>query len=677
MRTIFVLVVLCCTALLGTPADQTPQDYAFTDVSIIDVENGVSIPHQTVTVHKNRITEVASSGKVDIPANAIKIDAHGMYLMPGLVDMHVHAQSVQDLALFVANGVTTVRNMRGSPIHLALRQFISEGRLLGPTFYTCGPILDGVPPTGESVTVVETEFEAREMVEAQKNAGYDCIKVYTRLSKPVYKEILKTAKEVGLPVAGHIPTDVGLDLALVLGQNSIEHLTGYLGAIEDDDLGKNSKGAKTVKETEIPFVAESTARSGVWNCPTLVVQQNYASATEKRDAAHYPELNYVPPVRLAMWDPAREKRFQGTDFQAVQRGVSVLKKIIESLHEKHAGILLGTDAPSRYVVPGFAVHRELKNLVDAGLKPAEALAAGTLNAAKFLKADSEFGTVSAGKRADLILLKADPLKNISNSEKIAGVMLRGKWFAESDLDAILQDVKNSFQPPADRFSALPKLPDGSEIQRYAILNGGIVIGEERFVEQKLDDGQVEITSQQVTDSPFFATYSARLLTNADGSLNKFSLHSSRVEGESEIELHNEGDKLKGQADMAFQNSVIVAHDGASNVNLDFSMVASRAAILKTLPELKVGETTEIDIRDLDFFTIYNKAFQVRKINWRIRREKDTVYQQDNDQIPVRVYIIEPTRKYFNDPIRIMVDADGLPVIIQRGSSMYRRLPATH
>ncbi|HEY7161548.1 MAG TPA: amidohydrolase family protein, partial [Acidobacteriota bacterium] len=247
MRTIFVLVVLCCSALLGTPADPPPQDYAFTDVSVIDVANGITVPHQTVTVHKNRITEVGNSGKVDIPPGAIKIDGRGLYLMPGIVDMHVHAQSPQDLALFVANGVTTVRNMRGSPIHLALRKFISEGRLLGPTFYTCGPILDGLPPTGESVTVVETELEAREIVQAQKDAGYDCIKVYTRLSKPVYKEILKTAKEVGLPVAGHVPTDVGLDLALVLGQNSIEHLTGYLGAIEDADIGKNSAGAKIIK----------------------------------------------------------------------------------------------------------------------------------------------------------------------------------------------------------------------------------------------------------------------------------------------------------------------------------------------------------------------------------------------------------------------------------------------
>jgi hypothetical protein len=315
MRTIFVLVILCCSALLGTPADQTPQDYAFSNVSVIDVENGTTIPHQTVTIHKNRITEVGLHSKVDIPPNALKIDGHGMYLMPGLVDMHVHTQSAQDLALFVANGVTTVRNMRGSPVHLAFRKFISEGRLLGPTFYTCGPILDGVPPTGESVTVVENELQAHEAVEEQKNAGYDCIKVYTRLSKPVYKEILKTAKENGISVAGHVPSDVGLDLALVLGQNSIEHLTGYLGAIEDADIGKNISGAKTVKESEIPFVAEDTAKSGVWNCPTLVVQQNYATATEKRKVEQYPELNYVPPVRLAMWDPARERRFQGKIFK--------------------------------------------------------------------------------------------------------------------------------------------------------------------------------------------------------------------------------------------------------------------------------------------------------------------------------------------------------------------------
>ncbi|HEY7162265.1 MAG TPA: hypothetical protein VH815_13445, partial [Acidobacteriota bacterium] len=118
-----------------------------------------------------------------------------------------------------------------------------------------------------------------------------------------------------------------------------------------------------------------------------------------------------------------------------------------------------------------------------------------------------------------------------------------------------------------------------------------------------------------------------------------------------------------------------AHDGASNVNLDFSMAASRTAIMKTVPELKVGESTTIDIRDIDFFTIYNKGFLVQKISWKIRRAKDTIYQQDDVQIPVRVYIIEPTRKYFNDPIRIMLDADGLPVTIQRASALYRRLPA--
>ncbi len=619
------------------------------------------------------LLQSGSTGKIDILPSAVRIDGRGMYLMPGLVDMHVHAHSPQDMALFVAKGVTTVRNMRGSPAHLAFRRLIAEGRLLGPTLYTCGPILDGVPPTGESATVVETEQEARELVAEQKDAGYDCIKIYTRLSRPIYKEILKTAKEYGIPVAGHVPSDVGLDLALVMGQNSIEHLTGYLGAIEDDETGQPSKGPKTIKESEIPFVVEATAKYEVWNCPTLVVQQNYASATEKRKAEENPELSYVPPVRLAMWDPAREPRFQGTDFQAIKRGVTMLKKIIQSLHKEGAGILLGTDAPSRFVVPGFSAHRELKNLVDAGLTPSEALKAATLNAAIFLKADSEFGTVTPGKRADLILVKADPLKDISNTEKLAGVMLRGKWFPESELNAIMQNVQKSFQPPANRFSAMPDLPAGVVAQRYEILSNGVVIGEERFIERNLPDGQLEIVSQQSGDPPLAGMYSARLLKQPDGSRYEFNLHASRPEGKSVIEIRNEDGRFRARAQMPFQNETLFAEEGVPNVNLDFSMAASRAGIFKKLLALDVGETAELEMRDLDFFTIFNKGFQIRPIKWKIRRDQDTLYQQNTVQVPVRVYVIESSRKYFRETIHIMVDSEGWPVTIQRGASVYRRL----
>jgi imidazolonepropionase-like amidohydrolase len=221
--------------------------------------------------------------------------------------------------------------------------------------------------------VVERPEDAEHIVEQHKKSGYDCIKLYTHVSRDVYRAILKAAAKFEMPVAGHVPTDVGLDTALALHQSSIEHLTGYMGAIESDNPLHREADLKTVKEEDIPLVAEATARAQVWNCPTLVVQQNYAAAKDYEELSSMPELKYVPPVRLAMWNPNREKRFQGTDFQAAKRGIEMLMKITKELHDAGAKILLGSDAPTRFVVPGFAVHRELINLVNSGLSPYEAL----------------------------------------------------------------------------------------------------------------------------------------------------------------------------------------------------------------------------------------------------------------------------------------------------------------
>ncbi len=674
MRTVFVLVAIgCCLLQPPLQAQQDPEDYAFTDVTVIPMDREREIPHQTVLIHKSRIVEIENSNKAKIPDSVVQIDGRGMFLIPGLVDMHVHVHSPEDLELFVANGVTTVRNMRGSQIHLAFRHLINEEKLLGPTLYTCGAILDGAPPTGESVTVVETEEEARQMVADQKQAGFDCIKVYTRLSRHVYKAIMSAAKEYRMPVVGHVPTEAGLDLALALHQNSIEHLTGYMGAINDGS-GETINGSKVIKESDIPIVAKDTASSGVWNCPTLVVQQNYASATEKRTAEDHPELQYVPPVRLAMWDPARERRFQGTDFQAIKRGINVLKKMVYSLHEQGAGLLLGTDAPSRFVVPGFSAHRELKNLVESGLTPYEALTTATRNPAIFLNASSQFGTIAPGRRADFVLLKADPLKDISNTEKIAGVMVRGRWLPESKLNSILQEVRNSYTPQENRFSSMKDLPEGAAVHKYQILNSDVVVGEERFYERKLDDGSSEIISQQVGDPPFSGTYSARLISEADGSIRDFDLQANRPEGETVITIHNGTKKFEAHAQIPYQSEKMYLEGGIPyQVYMDFSMAAARTALMEQLIQMKPGDIIEREMRDLDFFTVFNKGFQVRIVNWKISRQNDTTYLQNGKEIPVAAFVIESTRKYSSEVMKILADMDGVPVLIQRGPSVYKRI----
>ncbi len=674
MRTLFVLVaIVCCLLQPRLEAQQDPEDYAFIDVTVIPMDRERTISHQTVVVHKSRIVEVKDSNKVTLPDGVVQIDGRGMYLIPGFVDMHVHAHSPQDLALFVARGVTSVRNMRGSQYHLALRNLIAEEKLLGPTLYTCGAIFDGAPPTGESVTVVETEDEARQMVAEQKQAGYDCIKVYTRLSRHVYKAIMSAAKEHGMTVAGHVPTDVGLDLALALHQNSIEHLTGYMGAISDGS-SEPVNGAKVIKESDIPLVSKDTAQSGVWNCPTLVVQQNYASATEIQNDKNNPGLKYIPPVRLAMWDPSRERRFEGTDFQAIKRGISVLQKMVYSLQKQGAGLLLGTDAPSRFVVPGFSVHRELKNLVESGLTPYEALTTATRNPAIFMKAASEFGTINKGKRADFVLLKADPLKDISHTEEIAGVMVRGRWFAEPKLNAILQEVQKAYTPPQNRFSEMEDLPVSSKTLKYQIFNSGIVIGEERIAERILDDGRSEIISQQVGDPPSFGKYSARIIRERDGSINHFELIAKRPEGETLITIHNEDRKFTGRAQVPFQSEKMYLEGGIPyQVYMDFSMAASRTAIMEQLIEMKPGDTIEREMRELDFFTVFNKGFKIGMINWKITRQNNTTYVHNGNEIPVGVFIVESSKKHSKETIKILADSSGVPVLIQRGSSLYKRI----
>ncbi|HSE43185.1 MAG TPA: amidohydrolase family protein, partial [Acidobacteriota bacterium] len=497
--------------------------------------------------------------------------------------------------------------------------------------------------------------------------------VYTRLSRHVYKAIMNQAKEQGISVAGHVPTEAGLDLALALHQNSIEHLTGYMGAINDGS-GETIHGSKIVKESDIPIVAKDTASSGVWNCPTLVVQQNYASANEIRTAAEFPELQFVPPVRLAIWDPARERRFQGTDFQAIKRGISVLKKMVYSLHEQGAGLLLGTDAPSRFVVPGFSAHRELKNLVESGLTPYQALSTSTRNPAIFLKAENQFGTIAEGKRADLLLLKADPLKDISNTEKIAGVMVRGRWLPETKLNSLLQEIQNSFKQPENRFSKMPDLPFGDKEYKYQIMNSGVVIGEERLAERILSDGRTEIVSQQVGDPPFSGTYQIKMIRELDGSIRDFTLSANRPEGETQIKIHNENRKFEARAQIPFQSEKFYLEGGIPyQVYMDFSMAAARAGLMEQFTMMKPGDVIEREMRDLDFFTLFNKNFQIRILSWKISRQNDTTYEVDGKEIPVAAFIIESSRKYSNEVMKILADANGVPVLIQRGPSVYKRI----
>ncbi|MFH1313372.1 MAG: amidohydrolase family protein [Candidatus Eisenbacteria bacterium] len=408
------------------------------------------IPNQTIIIQDGRIHEIGPSQTVKVPDRAALIDGRNKYLMPGLADMHAHVIEVDHLLLFVANGVTTVRNMWGLPEHLEWRKRVSDGELLGPTIYTAGAIIDGDPPVFPESEVVTSPEQARLVVSDQKEAGYDFLKVYNNLSIEVYDALIAAAGEEGMTVAGHVPTAVGLDRVLAARQRCIEHLDGYETALASDDCTsvRQSGLASLVltwtdlDRTKIPDIVRRTYEADAWNCPTLIVYEKWLPPDEAHALLKREEFRYLSPSELEFHQPENNytKTFTSEMFDAVALGNPIRKELTGSLHEGGVRVLLGTDCGNPLVVPGFSIHEELQNFVDAGLTPYEAIKAGTHDAAEFFDALDEFGTVTVGSRADLILTEANPLDDVKNVGKRVGVMVRGKWYTEIEMKSRLDEI---------------------------------------------------------------------------------------------------------------------------------------------------------------------------------------------------------------------------------------------
>ena len=455
MRSI-LLTLLAAFSLLAaaTACAQTRRPvYAFTDVTVVPMDRERLLPGRTVIVRDGRIETVGPARSTQIPAGAIRIEGRGRYLMPGLAEMHAHVPAGNDpqwtkdvLFLYAANGITFARGMLGAPAHLELRSKLERGELIGPRLYTSGPSLNG--------NSAATPGDGRRMVAEQKAAGYDFLKIHPGLDRPRYDAIAAAAREHRMPFGGHVPDAVGLRRALEAGQVTVDHLDGYMPLLlRDDSPLRDGEGgffgydvADRVDDRKIAGLALLTRQAGVWNVPTdsLMHHMLLPDLTEAELLARE-EMRYVPRQMLAGWKQARAGLRSQPDFNAARaaRFIAVRGKLIKALHDSGAGLLLGSDAPQVFNVPGFSLHRELGYLVQAGLTPYQALAAGTREVARFLGAPADFGTVEPGRRADLILLDADPLKDVANVRRRAGVMIGGRWLPKAEIDAGLAAIAAS------------------------------------------------------------------------------------------------------------------------------------------------------------------------------------------------------------------------------------------
>ncbi len=430
----------------------------FENVTVVPMDRDRVIERQTVVVRDGRIAEIGPAGKVRAPAGATRIEGRGKYLMPGLAEMHGHLPGPQTppevteniLFLYVANGVTTVRGMQGHPSQLELRRRVAEGSLLGPALYLAGPAL-----SGQSAPSVEA---AQRMVREQKAAGYDLLKIQEGLSREVYDAIVAAAKEVGIRFGGHVPNAVGVRRAIEARQSTIDHLDNYLDALEaDDSPAKGADAATRVRflafhldERKMPELARLTREAGVWNVPTMRLWETFFG-DEKGEAlrASTPEVKYLPKPMIDGWVKQKDTPPSpslanilgfATGGKSGARVIELRRKMLKALHDAGCRFLLGTDSPQVFSVPGFSIHRETPIWVQAGFRPYEVLEAGTRNVAEYFGAGQEFGTVERGRRADLILLEANPLADAANTAKRAGVMVRGRWLPEAEIRARLAKI---------------------------------------------------------------------------------------------------------------------------------------------------------------------------------------------------------------------------------------------
>ncbi len=434
---------------------------AFVNVNVIPMDSKRILENQTVIVEDGKIAEIGSSEDINPPENALVINGKNQFLIPGLSDMHVHLLgSENDLLVYLANGVTTIRDQSdGPPDYLEWRDEINAGTRTDPTMWVWSPsiremegfeALNSLIPALGMVDINKPE-QAEKLVAKFTAQGYDGIKVKFVDSVEIYNAILESAKKHEIKVDGHIPEDLWFcenkefcicedreacwNVFINMDMEAVAHIEETLRCAD-----------RTTTDEGILKAAQDIADDGMWVTTTIFIMRSIGEQIKDLEGLlNQPEVAYLNPAHFRMgWLPG-ENTYSQFDESFYLGYLAAHERMLIALNEAGVPLMSGTDTPLPVLVPGFALHEELAAMVDIGLSPYDALKTSTYNPAKYLDKLDEFGTIEVGKRADLVLLKANPLEDITNTQQIEGVMARGKWFSRTDLDRMLEEVAKANQ----------------------------------------------------------------------------------------------------------------------------------------------------------------------------------------------------------------------------------------
>lgn len=427
----------------------SPERTLFYNTNIVDVKNGRIIKNQHVLIGDGVIRKISQNlenlGEFDN-----RINASGKYLMPGLAEMHAHIpqppvseQRIKDvLFLYLANGITTIRGMLGHSSHLELREQTNTGNIIGPRIFTSSPSFNG-----NSIPSPEI---AEKKVREYKQAGYDFLKIHPGLDRASFDAMVKTAREENIEFAGHVPVKVGIRPALNSGYASIDHVDGFLEGLvpQSANVAPEQNGFfgynfTPLAETEwIDDLVALARKNKVWIVPTESLFTKWFAPVKVEDLLALPEMKYMEPETLQNWERVKKDFMNDPEFSEEQwKKFSLIRKeLIKKLSENGHGMLLGSDSPQLFNVPGFSIHKEMKDMAEAGMSNLEILRSGTINPAIFFGMEDRFGQVKEGLDADLVLLNSNPLENLENISEPYGVMRQGKWYSREMIDRKLNEI---------------------------------------------------------------------------------------------------------------------------------------------------------------------------------------------------------------------------------------------
>lgn len=412
---------------------------AIVGVNVVDVGDGRIVPDRTVIVNGDVITSVTSGAA--LPAGYQVIDGSGRFLVPGLWDMHAHVQGSGEpwLQLYVANGVTGIRDMGAdADFILPMREATAAGRTLGPRIVAAGPILDDAPGDWPQRIRVQGAAEGRAVVQLLKRRGVDLIKVHNFTPRDVFFAIAEEARRQSLPLAGHVPLKVTVDEAIEAGLTNIEHLS------EDGRIWKAcSGGAPYRPEACRPFF-ERLARRNIWQTPTLLALSEGATVGTSGSAISPEHLAYANRYLRTMWSAIQAFFVSKPEIVDILKAQAQIAKVVTTdMAKAGVGILAGCDA----LIAGFCIHDELALMVDGGMTPLAAIQTATLNPARYLGRERTMGTIASGKVADLVLLDANPLTDITNVRRIRAVFVAGRFLDREELDGLLARARAAAAQP--------------------------------------------------------------------------------------------------------------------------------------------------------------------------------------------------------------------------------------